>query len=102
MCDYSLQNVKSRPAKIGDKLTARNFGTGTIRFAASEDANVAVCLLPGQSCPLPTRFSVTRDICGLGKIRRSIIRLQSFGKLTRKKRRRITMRSNFQTARLYS
>ena len=47
MCDYSLQNVKSRPAKIGDKLTARNFGTGTIGFAASEDANVAVCVLPG-------------------------------------------------------
>jgi hypothetical protein len=47
MCDYSLHNVKSRPAKIGDTLTARNFGTGTIGFAASEDANVAVCLLPG-------------------------------------------------------
>ena len=23
MCDYSLHNVKSRPAKIGDTLTAR-------------------------------------------------------------------------------
>ena len=33
--------------KIGDKLTSRNFGTGTRGFAASEDANVAVCLLPG-------------------------------------------------------
>src|SRR5271169_3382160 len=47
MCDYSLHNVKSRPAKVGDKLTTRNFGTGTLGFAASEDANVAVCLLPG-------------------------------------------------------
>ena len=47
MCDYSLHNVKSRPAKVGDKLTTRNFGTGTRGFAASEDANVAVCLLPG-------------------------------------------------------
>ena len=47
MCDYSLQNVKSRSAKVGDKLTTRNFGTGTVGFAASEDASVAVCVLPG-------------------------------------------------------
>src|SRR6516164_2490721 len=47
MCDYSLHNIKSRPAKVGDKLTTRNFGTGTRGFAASEDANVAVCVLPG-------------------------------------------------------
>ena len=47
MCDYSLQNVKSRPAKVGDKLTTRNFGTGTRGFAASEDVGLAVCVLPG-------------------------------------------------------
>jgi hypothetical protein len=47
MCDYSLHYVKSRPAKIADKLTTRNFGTGTTGFSASEDRNVAVCLLPG-------------------------------------------------------
>jgi hypothetical protein len=27
MCDHSLQNVKSRAAKVGDKLTTRSFGT---------------------------------------------------------------------------
>src|SRR6267378_6390395 len=47
MCDYSLHNVKSRSAKIGDKLTTRNFGTGTRGFAASEDVTTAVCVLPG-------------------------------------------------------
>ena len=47
MCDYSLHNVKSRPAKIGDKLTTRNFNTGTRGFAAQEDARTAVCVLPG-------------------------------------------------------
>ena len=47
MCDYSLQSIKSRPAKIGDKLMTRNFGTGTRGFAASEDATIAVCVLPG-------------------------------------------------------
>ena len=47
MCDYSLQSVKSRPAKIADKLTVRDFGTGTRGFAASENPMVAVCVLPG-------------------------------------------------------
>jgi hypothetical protein len=47
MCDYSLQSIKSRPAKIGDKLMTRNFGTGSRGFAASEDATIAVCVLPG-------------------------------------------------------
>ena len=47
MCDYSLHNVKSRPARVGDKLTTRDFGTGTRGFSASEDASVVVCLRPG-------------------------------------------------------
>jgi hypothetical protein len=68
MCDYSLHSVKSRPAKVGDKLTTRDFGTGTRGFAASEDVNVAVCVLPGTelsfaqevSC-LPTGLIAWRD-----------------------------------------
>jgi len=47
MCDYSLHSVKSRPAKIADKLTVRDFGTGTRGFAALENPDVAVCVLPG-------------------------------------------------------
>jgi hypothetical protein len=47
MCDYSLETVRSRPAKIGEKLTTQHFTTGTIGFAAPEDTNTAVCLLPG-------------------------------------------------------
>ena len=47
MCDYSLTNVRSRPARVGDKLTVRDFGTGTRGFYAPEDPGTAVCLLPG-------------------------------------------------------
>ena len=47
MCDYSLHNVKSRPAKVGDKLKTHYFNLGTRGFAAPEDANTAVCVLPG-------------------------------------------------------
>ena len=56
MCDYSLHSVKSRPAKVGDKLTTRNFNTGTRGFAASEDASMAVCVLPG------TELAFTRPV----------------------------------------
>ena len=52
MCDYSLQHVNSRPAKIGDKLTTRNFGFGTRGFAASEDKHVAACCCQGPNCRL--------------------------------------------------
>ena len=62
MCDFSLHSIKSRPAKVGDKLTTRDFGTGTRGFAASEDATMAVCVLPGTELAfaheverLPTR-----------------------------------------------
>jgi len=47
MCDYSLHHVKSRPAKVGDQLTTRDFNLGTRGFAASENNNVAVCVMPG-------------------------------------------------------
>ncbi len=63
MCDYSLHSIKSRPAEIGDKLTTRDFGTGTRGFAASENPSVAVCVLPGTELAfaheverLPTRL----------------------------------------------
>ena len=56
MCDYSLHSIKSRPAKVDDKLTTRDFGTGTLGFAASEDANVAVCVRPG------TELSFAREV----------------------------------------
>ncbi len=46
MCDYSLQHVKNRPAKVGDKLFTRRF-SATGGFCAPEDTNVAVCVLPG-------------------------------------------------------
>jgi hypothetical protein len=56
MCDYSLHNVKTRPAKVGDKLTTRQFSYTTRGFSAPEDMNVAVCLLPG------TELSFTNEV----------------------------------------
>ena len=63
MCDFSLEAVRSRPAKVGDKLTTHSFTWGTRVFCASEDQGMAVCLLPGTEARLgdairPSRFHV--------------------------------------------
>jgi hypothetical protein len=48
MCDYSLENVMTRPAKVGDKLVISTFSTSSTRgFADLHDPEVAVCLRPG-------------------------------------------------------
>ena len=48
MCDYSLENVLSRRAAVADRLLTTTFpNTITRGFAAVDDVNVAVCLLPG-------------------------------------------------------
>ncbi len=47
MCDFSLHAVRSRPAKVGGRLTIRLFNLGTRGFYAPEDQGMAVCLLPG-------------------------------------------------------
>jgi hypothetical protein len=48
MCDYSLELVASRPAKVGDKLVSAGFPhTITRGFVSVDDPNVAVCVLPG-------------------------------------------------------
>ena len=57
MCDYSLHNVASRPAKVGDKLTSTRFCNSITRaFAAVGEPNVAVCLLPGTEIAFGTRL----------------------------------------------
>jgi hypothetical protein len=57
MCDYSLHHVASRPAEVGDKLVSTKFvNTPTGGFSAVDNANVAVCLLPG------TEIAFERDV----------------------------------------
>jgi hypothetical protein len=48
MCDYSLDFVTSRPAKVGDKLVTTKFANSLTRgFSAVGEPKCAVCLLPG-------------------------------------------------------
>src|SRR5207248_505656 len=59
MCDYSLHHVQSRAAHVGDKLTTRNFGTGTRGFAAPENPTTAVCVLPGTELAFAGEIAFT-------------------------------------------
>jgi hypothetical protein len=55
MCDYSLDFVASRPAKVGDKLVTTKFNNSLTRgFAAVDEPTVAVCLLPGTEVAFET------------------------------------------------
>ena len=48
MCDYSLNHVASRPARVGDILISTRFCNSITRgFAAEGEPEVAVCVPPG-------------------------------------------------------
>jgi hypothetical protein len=48
MCDYSLEHVASRAAKVDDLLVTTQFKNAITRgFAEVGEPNVAVCVLPG-------------------------------------------------------
>jgi hypothetical protein len=58
MCDYSLELVRSRPAKVGDKLVTRDFRTGTRGFAAADDPGLAVCVMPGTELAFASEIAI--------------------------------------------
>jgi hypothetical protein len=63
MCDYSLHEVTSRPAKVGDKLVTRQFRNTTTRgFSPIEQPALAVCLLPGTEVSFEE--AVARELTG--------------------------------------
>jgi len=73
MCDYSLHNVASRPAKVGDKLvTTQFYGTITRGFAPAEEPGVAVCLLPGSEIAFEKEVEWRSSAFGLAFSRRNI------------------------------
>jgi hypothetical protein len=59
LCDYSLETVKTRPARVGDKVVTHRFWSATGGFCAPEDIHLAVCLLPGTE--MSFAFEVKRS-----------------------------------------
>ncbi|HLH98584.1 MAG TPA: hypothetical protein VKW08_26030 [Xanthobacteraceae bacterium] len=64
MCDYSLHNAMTRPARVGDQLTTRQFPGGTRGFAAPEDRAVAVCILPGTELAFSAEVALPAGLLG--------------------------------------
>ncbi len=63
MCDYSLEHVTHRPAKVGDKLVSTRFHSSSTRgFMAEGEPAVAICVLPG------TELAFANDVCCVGSI----------------------------------
>jgi hypothetical protein len=82
MCDYSLEHVASRPAKVGDRLTTTRFKnpnstfSPTVGFCAVGEPDTAVCLRPGteiafdREIEIPRAFWMRRKIgAKLGRFR---------------------------------
>lgn len=70
MCDYSLQNVASRPAKVSDKLVVTDFSKSITRgFASVGEPDVAVCLLPGTELAFEDDVLYERALSFSGKAR---------------------------------
>ena len=44
MCDYSLENYRSRPAQEGEKYVISRFQSGSIGLASPGDCATAVCV----------------------------------------------------------
>ena len=59
MCDYSLEHLTSRPAKVGDKLVTTRFRHSlTGGFCAIGEPNVAVCLKPGTEIAFDREIAI--------------------------------------------
>ncbi len=70
MCDYSLHNIASRPAEVGDQLVTTDFAKSITRgFSTIGEPDVAVCLLPGTELAFENDVEYNRSLSPFGKAR---------------------------------
>ena len=69
MCDYSLHSIKSRPAKIGDKLTTLNFGRGREDSQPQKMQPSRSAFCQEQSYLFLPRLSTSRPVYSVGAIK---------------------------------
>lgn len=78
MCDYSLHNVMSTPAKVGDELVSTRFPQASTRgFCAAGRPDVAVCVMPGTELAFAADIESERGL-GLLPNRKHHARLARF------------------------
>jgi hypothetical protein len=81
MCDYSLEFVASRPAKVGDKLMTTKFENSVTRgFAAIEEPTVAVCVLPGTEIAFEQDVEYRHSLLPNQKVAERLARFRQINK----------------------
>jgi len=81
MCDYSLDFVASRPAKVGDKLVSTSFDNSISRgFAAVGEPNVAVCVLPGTEIAFEQEVEYRHSLLPNQKVTERLARFRRVNK----------------------
>ena len=81
MCDYSLDLVASRPARVGDKLVSTRFPqTITRGFASVGEPNVAVCLLPGTELAFEKEVQCETAFVFRSKLRHTVAKFREINK----------------------
>jgi hypothetical protein len=79
MCDYSLHNVASRAAKLGEKLVVTDFAkTITRGFAAVGEPDVAVCVLRGTELAFGdlVQYHHALSRCGMARVNHKVARFR--------------------------
>src|SRR5271169_2708808 len=81
MCDYSLDFVASRPAKVGDKLVSTSFDYSISRgFAAVGEPNIAVCVLPGTEIAFEQEVEYRHSLLPNQKVAAKLARFRQVNK----------------------
>jgi len=101
MRDYSLHNLASRPAKVGDKLTTRDSLVPVPADSLPQKMpEFAFRQEPNWHSP---RLSRTyQAACWVGGGKKSFTKRRFFGRSTESVRRRIMTRWSFQTVKSFS
>jgi hypothetical protein len=61
MCDYSLEHLATRPAKVGDQLVTTKFGGRfTTGFCSVGEPSLAICIKPGTELAFEREMNARR------------------------------------------
>jgi hypothetical protein len=80
MCDYSLDHVASRPAKVGDRLTSTRFLDSCTRGFASVSEPIAICLQPGTELGFEKELRCEGTFFGFKRLRHKVARFRQINK----------------------
>ena len=65
MCDYSLEEYRSRPARQGEKYQTHQFFSGSVGFIAPGDTSTAVCMACDMRLRLEGIPEIVQEIHGV-------------------------------------